>query len=308
MSRNKKNKFYKWIVFILIIVVVGAGIWFGFSNLREGSYMDNLLEIGGNSNIELLKQLNDNWILPEDYTLEIKEVNGITMEWVQKKGTKPDKAILQLHGGAYTRSLKDNGITYRRAAVQYAKLSGAGVLTVDYRVAPKHPYPAALEDAVQAYKWLLEQGYPPENIIIAGDSAGGGLALATTLYIRDNDMPMPAALITMSAWTNLNYRRRTPAYVGNNSADNPYISPVYGEYSGFPPMLMQVGGDEMLLNDTIKVAQKAKEAGVVVQQTTYPEMFHVFQMLFPELSDANMAWGEVESFIKDIFEEKQEVK
>jgi len=155
--------------------------------------------------------LNDNWTLPEDYSLEIIEVDGITMEWVQVKGTKPDRAILQLHDGAYSRSLEDNGTTYRRAAVQYAKLSGAGVLTVDYRVAPKHPFPAALEDAVLAYKWLLEQGYLPEHIIIAGDSAGGGLTLATALYIRDNDMPMPAALITMSAWTNLNYKRKTPA-------------------------------------------------------------------------------------------------
>ncbi|HHW47480.1 MAG TPA: alpha/beta hydrolase [Clostridiaceae bacterium] len=223
---------------------------------------------------------------------------------MQTKDTKPDKAILQLHGGAYTRSLKDNGITYRRAALQYARISGAGVLTVDYRVAPEHPYPAALEDAVLAYKWLLEQGYPSERIIIAGDSAGGGLALATALYIRDHDMLMPAALITMSAWTNLNYKRWTSPYIGNDRADNPYISPVYGEFDGFPPMLMQVGGDEMLLNDTIEVAQKAKEAGVSVRQTTYPGMFHVFQMLFPEIPEANEAWDEIEEFIKEICSEK----
>ncbi|HHX74618.1 MAG TPA: alpha/beta hydrolase [Firmicutes bacterium] len=223
---------------------------------------------------------------------------------MQAKGIKPDKAILQLHGGAYTRSLEDNGMTYRRAAVQYARLSGAGVLTVDYRVAPEHPYPAALEDAVLAYTWLLEQGYLPECIIITGDSAGGGLALATALYARDHGIPLPAALITMSAWTNLNYRRRTPAYAGKNRADNPYISPVYGAYHDFPPMLMQAGGDELLLNDTIKVAQKAKKAGVAVQQTTYPGMFHVFQMLFPELSDASTAWNEIEAFIKDVYAEK----
>jgi len=106
----------------------------------------------------------------------------------------------------------------------------------------------------------------------------------------------------MSAWTNLNYRRITPAYVGKERSDNPYISPVYGEYHDFPPMLMQVGGDEFLLNDTVKVAQKAREANVSVQQTTYPGMFHVFQMLFPKLSDANAAWEEVEEFIKGIFE------
>lgn len=262
-----------------------------------------LQAIGENRNVELLQELNHNWTLPSDYSLEIVEVNGITMEWVQAVDTKPGKVILQLHGGAYTRSLKDNGTTYRRAAVKYAEISGAAVLTVDYRVAPQNPYPAALEDAVLAYQWLLDQGYRPENIIFAGDSAGGGLVLATALYLRDNQMPMPAALITMSAWTNLNYKRMIPSYVGNDRADNPYISPIYGEYHGFPPMLMQVGGAEVLLNDTIETAQNAVKAGVSVQQTTYPGMFHVFQMLFPELPDANAAWNEVEVFINEIFGE-----
>ena len=302
---NKSRK--RWTVFMLITLLLAGVTWYVLRNFRSGAYIQNILAIGANSNIELLNQLNRNWRLPEDYILEIKEVDGIMMEWVQKKETKPEKVILQLHGGAYSRSLKDNGITYRRAAVQYAKLSGAGVLTVDYRVAPEYPYPAALEDAVLAYKWLLEEGYLAEDIIIASDSAGGGLALATALYIRDNTMPMPAAIITMSAWTDLNYRLWTPAYVGDERADNPYISPIYGGYNGFPPMLMQVGGDEILLNDTIKVAQKAKEAGVPVQQTTYPGMFHVFQMLFPELHDANRAWDEVEAFIKNIYAEKVEV-
>ncbi|NLN05301.1 MAG: alpha/beta hydrolase fold domain-containing protein [Clostridiaceae bacterium] len=254
-----------------------------------------------NKNIEMLNELNKNFKMPEDYTLEIFEVDGIAMEWVVKKDANPDKAILQLHGGAYTRSLKDNGMTYRRAAVQYARISGAAVLTVDYRVAPKDPYPAALEDALLAYNWLLDNGFTAENIIIVGDSAGGGLALAIVLFLRDNNMPMPAGLITMSAWTNLNYKRRKPAYVGNERADNPYISPVYGEYHDFPPMLMQAGGDEIILNDTLKVAAKAKDAGVLVTQTTYPGMFHVFQMLFPELEDANKAWEEVEEFITNIF-------
>ncbi len=165
-------------------------------------------------------------------------------------------------------------------------------------MAPEHPYPAALEDAVLAYTWLLGQGYLPEQVIIAGDSAGGGLTLATAFYLRDHDMPLPAALITMSAWTNLNYRSWAPEYVGTASADNPYISPIYGDYHGLPPLLMQVGGGEQLLNDTIAVVQKAKAAGVDVQQTTYPGMFHVFQILFPELPEANAAWAEVEAFIK----------
>lgn len=297
----KSKKYVKWIVLALIVAVVALGVWYFVGRLGSGDYMQMMLTIGGNKNVELLKKLNDNWKLPEEYALEVVEVDGIIMEWVQKKDIDPDKVILQLHGGAYIRSLEDNGTTYRRAAVQYAKLSGAGVLTVDYRVAPEYPYPAALEDAILAYKWLLEQGFLPEDIIVAGDSAGGGLALAAALYIRDHDMPMPAAIITMSAWTNLNYKRKTPAYVGKNRADDPYISPIYGEYYDFPPMLMQVGGDEFLLDDTVKIAEKAKASGVSVQQTTYPGMFHVFQMLFPELPDANVAWDEVERFIKDIF-------
>lgn len=305
MSKHGKRKAYKWIVLVLVVAAIAGGFWHLLKNIKNKNFARNLV-IGGNDNIELLNQLDRNWILPADCSLESKDVDGITMEWVQRKGSNPQKVILQLHGGAYTRSLKENGTTYRRAAVQYAKLSGAGVLTVDYRVAPEHPFPAALEDAVFAYQWLLAQGYLPEDIIIAGDSAGGGLALATALYLRDNNKPLPAALITMSAWTDLNYRRWTPAYVGNNRADIPYISPIYGEYEGFPPMLMQVGGDEMLLNDTVKVAQKAKEAGVSVQQTTYPGMFHVFQMLFPELPEANDAWEEVETFIEDIYTKSED--
>lgn len=291
----------KWLLAIIITGTVAAGIWSQVPQEEKQSLPRKLTNIGENDNVALLKQLNAEWTLPDDYTLDVMEVDGITMEWVQAKDAKPNKAVLQLHGGAYNRSLEVNGTTYRRAAVQYAKISGAGVLTVDYRVAPEHPYPAALEDALLAYNWLLDQGYRPEDIIVAGDSAGGGLTLATALYLRDHDMPLPAALITMSAWTNLDYKRRVPAYAGDDRADNPYISPVYGEYDGFPPMLMQVGGDEALLNDTLKVAEKAEKAGVSVKQTTYDGMFHVFQMLFPELDEANEAWEEVESFIDEIF-------
>jgi acetyl esterase/lipase len=289
---------------VVILAAMAAIVWhFNSRSTENENGLAGGLDIGGNRHVETLKRLNESWELPDDYVLETFEVDGIAMEWVRKKDAEPDRAILQLHGGAYTRSLKDNGTTYRRAAVQYAELSGAGVLTVDYRVAPEHPYPAALEDALLAYDWLLERGYTAKQIIIAGDSAGGGLTLATALYLRDHDMPMPAALITMSAWTNLNYKRMAPAYVGDHRADDPYISPVYGEYDGFPPMLMQVGGDERLLNDTLRVADKAKAAGVPVQQTTYDGMFHVFQMLFPELPDANEAWNEVEAFLQSIYSE-----
>jgi acetyl esterase/lipase len=291
----------KWLLALIMTGAIGVGIWSQVPKEEKRSLPRNIANIGQNENVGLLRQLNAEWTMPDGYTLEEIEVDGIAMEWVQAKGEKPDKAVLQLHGGAYNRSLAVNGTTYRRAAVKYAEISGAGVLTVDYRVAPEHPYPAALEDALLAYNWLLDQGYEPEDIIVAGDSAGGGLTLATALYLRDHDMPLPAALITMSAWTDLDYRRWVPPYVGDDRADNPYISPVYGEYDGFPPMLMQVGGDEALLNDTLKVAKKAEKAGVDVTQTTYDGMFHVFQMLFPELEEANEAWEEAGAFIESIF-------
>ncbi|HQD71174.1 MAG: alpha/beta hydrolase [Limnochordia bacterium] len=300
----QRSKCFKgWIAVVCLagamIVVLSLNPMFRGS--AAGELLQILLGMGSNDNLELLNQLNASWSLPEEYSLEVITVDGIVMEWLRPNNYQPDRAVLQLHGGAYMRSLEDNGATYRRAALQYAKLSGGAVLTVDYRVAPEHPYPAALEDAVAAYNWLLDQGILPEQIIIAGDSAGGGLTLATALYLRDNRQPLPKALITMSAWTNLDYRLWTPAYVGNARADDPYISPIYGEYYGFPPMLMQVGGDERLLNDTVAVAQKAREAGVDVRQTTYPGMFHVFQMLFPELPEANAAWVEVAEFINEIW-------
>jgi monoterpene epsilon-lactone hydrolase len=177
----------KWIAIAAVLSMFASSSALAADNLALGNLLRNLLEIGGNGHVATLQQLNDAWVLPEDIALDIRQIDGVagnlTIEWVQAKDAQPDKAILQLHGGAYTRSLKDNGVTYRRAAVQYAKISGAGVLTVDYRVAPEHPYPAALEDAVAAYNWLLSEGYPAERIIIAGDSAGGGLALATALYL-----------------------------------------------------------------------------------------------------------------------------
>lgn len=295
MGKRRKPGFFAW---ILVLTLIMGGALMGWGQTASGQMG---LVVGGNENVQLLQALNASWQLPEDYSLEILEVDGRVMELVQRKGSDAERAVLQLHGGAYIRSLKENGPTYRRAAVQYAELSGGVVLTPDYRTAPEHPYPAALEDALLAYNWLLDQGFPAENVIIAGDSAGGGLALALVLYLRDHELPLPAGIITMSPWTNLNYRRWKPPYVGDSPADHPYISPLYGAYHSFPPLLMQVGGAELLLGDTLEVAQRAVEARVTVQQTTYPDMFHVFQMLFPQLEEANRAWDEVGEFIAKVY-------
>lgn len=264
------------------------------------------------------------WQCPEHLELIPIHMEQFDMELLRKKGgeTVSDSIILQLHGGGYYGKLHN---TYRNMAGLYNELGdGADVLSIDYRVAPEHPFPAALEDAVNAYQWILENGYRSGRIIVAGDSAGGGLALALCLYLRDNHMPLPSGIITMSAWTDLtksgeSYEEKfdvDPIFGGSRDTlvyregyyrddipENPYISPVMGDYTGFPPMLMQVGEYEMLLSDTLTVARKAKEVGVPVKEHVYKGMFHVFQMgllLYPE---AKEAWVEVGHFLRRIRKE-----
>lgn len=303
VTRTRPSWISPAVVSIIILLIAGGLFLIRIVNgTDKGSFLRNNFNFSNNSNITTLNKLNDEWKFPDGYTMENIKINGMDANWIYIDSASKDKVILQLHGGAYIHSLKDNGIQYQRSAVKYSEISGARVLTIDYRVAPENAYPAALDDAVSAYKWLLNKGYKANNIIIVGDSAGGGLTLATTMYLRDNKIELPAALITMSAWTNLNYPTKKLAYVGKNSAKDPYISPIYGEYDQFPPMLMQVGEAEKLLKDTTKVAKKAEDAKVKVTLTTYDDMFHVFQLLYPVLPEADAAWDEVEQFIHAIYD------
>ncbi len=227
------------------------------------------------------------------------------------------RVILQLHGGGYIGAMRNK---YRSFAGLYNELGrGINVFTPDYRVAPEHPYPAALEDAFSAYQWLLDAGCQPSRIVIAGDSAGGGLALALCLYLKDHGIELPEGLILMSPWTDLtaggesyetNYtldplfgNTRDSMiynldYIGDEDPSNPYISPLFGSFEGFPPMLIQVGSIEMLLSDSTSLAQKAKEAGVKVRLSIYEEMFHVFQMGELMLPESKTAWEEVGKFLR----------
>ena len=239
------------------------------------------------------------------------------MELLQSKEGDIPGIILQLHGGGYYGKLHN---TYRDMAAMYHEVSGGySVLSVDYRVAPEHPYPAALEDALCAYHWILEQKYPVEKLFVVGDSAGGGLALALVMFLRDHKLPLPGGIVTMSPWTDLtgngaSYRDNfeidpifgkstdsliyKEGYYREQDPTTPYISPAYGSFEGFPPMLMQVGEYEMLLSDTLTVTEKAKAAGISVEEHIYKGMFHVFQMglsLYPESQEA---WTEVGRFIR----------
>ena len=256
------------------------------------------------------------WKVPEGYTLEVIQGKNCKLELLQSEERAGKFVLLQLHGGGYVGAMRN---VYRKFAVRYNELGhGMDVLTVDYRVAPEHPFPAALEDSIYAYNWLINRGWHADEIILAGDSAGGGLAMSLCHYLKNQNRELPAGLIAMSPWTDMtksgesyetNYHRdpnfgnsantllNNKEYIGGNDPENPYLSPMFGDFSGFPPMLIQVGSYEMLLSDSETVAAKAKKAGVKVRLSVYEGMFHVFQMALHGLPESKRAWKEVGHFL-----------
>ena len=269
---------------------------------------------------ELRKNIGTNeppWRCPELFVMETIEREHYQMELLSlKEGAREDKVILQLHGGGYVGGMRN---AYRMFAGLYNEVShGMSVLTPDYRVAPEDPYPAALLDAYDAYEWLLEQGWFSEQIILAGDSAGGGLALALCHYLKDKGRQLPCGIVAMSPWTDLtasgesyetNYEKDplfgktrdsliyNKDYIGEHDPMNAYISPLFGDFRGFPPMLLQVGSYEMLLSDSVNVAAKAREQGVKVRLSVYEGMFHVFQMAAKLMPESKRAWIEIGRFM-----------
>lgn len=268
------------------------------------------------------QRIPSTWQPPESFSYEKVDLDGPIIGCLIPKEKKTETVMLHLHGGAYALALVD---PYREGSVQYSQIAGgATVINVDYRTAPTNTYPAALEDGVKAYKWALEQGYKNENIIFIGDSAGGNLVLAVTLYLRDHHMPLPKAVIAISPWANLEFDSpsrdrnidkdvvignnaskileevKVPSYVGKDDIKNPYISPVNGDYTGFPPLLIQNGSHEILLDDGVTVYNKAKQAGVQVKQTIYEGMSHDFQLLLPTLEESAEAWKEMAEFISSL--------
>ena len=191
------------------------------------------------------------------------------------------------------------------------------VLCFDYRLAPEHPYPAAAEDAMKAWNYLMLLGYGARDVIITGDSAGGNLALSLVLKIKEQERLLPRGIVLMSPWTDLTGEgktfqtkaeldpvldkeyidRMTRAYAPDRDLTDPYISPLFGDFRGFPPMLIQVGSIEMLLSDSVSVAAKAREQGVKVRLSVYEGMFHVFQMAYLNIPESKKAWAEAGKFI-----------
>lgn len=245
--------------------------------------------------------------------------DGLSAEWIYPAGgpeqpAAADRAIFYTHGGGY---VSGNCVDHRMHVARFVQASGVGALLYDYRLAPEHPFPAAMEDTLTAYRWLLGQGIPPARIVIVGESAGGGLCLASLLAIRDERLPLPAAGVALSPWTDLactgdSYRTNAMRdistlgswdvwggyYVGPNDPRNPWISPLYGDLHGLPPILIQVGDHEILLDDSVRFAAKAKAAGVDVCLHVWEGMVHCFPLLAPMFPEATRAWEETMAYIQ----------
>lgn len=224
--------------------------------------------------------------------------------------------ILYLHGGGYV--FCSAGTTHRDLMGRLARTAGATVVGVDYRLAPEHQFPAAVNDAVAAYQELLSRGFSPKSIAIAGDSAGGGLTFASLLKLRDLGLPLPAAAVGISPWTDLAVTGSSCAsnlkrdmlipgdrlqegvswYLGDGDPRDPYASPLYGDHAGLPPSLIMVGGDEVLLDDSVRLADRMMQAGVEVQLEVWPGMQHVWPVFAPFLPEGAEAIVRIGGFLR----------
>jgi epsilon-lactone hydrolase len=243
---------------------------------------------------------------PPGTTVEPADAGGVRAEWVVAAGVLPGRIVLYLHGGAYQIG---SPATLRHMIALISAAAQAQVLSIDYRLAPEYPFPAALDDAVTAYRFLLRGGADPAFVAIAGDSAGGGLALATLVALRDAGDPLPAAAVAISPWTDLaltGYSLRTRAdvdvmvkpsgmtetaatYLAGADPRHPYASPLYADLRGLPSILIHVGDAEVILDDSTRFAAKARAEGVDVSLEVWPEMphvWHAFAGLLPESDQA----------------------
>jgi len=267
-----------------------------------------------------MEKMARNAKLPKNSQIEKITINGMAAEWIYTDTASEERTILYLHGGGYNLCSVN---THREFAAHIANKSGTKVLLIDYRLAPEHPFPAALEDAVSAYYWLLDTGLTGKNIAIAGDSAGGGLALATAISIRDAGDSLPSSIACIAPWIDLRMTGdsiktkseidpliKTESakvwagnYIGNNDPRNPFISPLYAGIAGLPPLLIHIGTDDMLLDDSKRIAKKAEDAGVKVTLKIYENLWHVFHLNVRAMPEAKAAVAEFSSFIAQHFEE-----
>jgi len=262
----------------------------------------------------LLKELVSAQPLPPDVTVTAAALGGVPTAEITIDGIESRHVVLYFHSGVYVL-----GDAFQAAglASQVGRVTRAKVISVDYRLAPEHPYPAAVDDALAAYEALLQDGTAPSDIVFAGESAGGGLAVATLVNARDHGLPLPAAAFAMSPYADLtlagttmqtkgdvdvlmsreNLQSRIPDYTSGEDAALGLISPIFADLSGLPPLIIQAGTHEVLLDDAVRLARQAATADVEVTLDLTPKAMHVFQTFYPILDEAAAALDRAGQFL-----------
>jgi epsilon-lactone hydrolase len=279
------------------------------------SSLPNMEDLSIEETRALYNQLGQKFPLPDGVLIKPAETDQISAEWVRASNTSEGKVILYLHGGGY---IIGSPVSHRHQVSAICLSAFARALVLNYRLAPENPHPAAVEDAVTAYGWLLEQGIDPKQIVIAGDSAGGGLTIATLISLRDKGVALPAAAVCISPWVDLtnsagSYKSKAEAdpllrqesidfmaqaYLQGQDPKTPLASPLFADLQGLPPLLIQVGTEELLLDDANNLERRAKEAGVEVTLEVWEEMIHVWHYFYPMLEEGRKAIARVGAFIK----------
>ena len=250
----------------------------------------------------------------EGTTATAVSANGVEAFLQQRENGSDDPLLVYFHGGGYGIA---SALAYRAYCSHLVRRAGVRVLNVDYRLAPEDPFPAAVEDALKAYQWVLSQGTPPSRVVIGGDSAGAGLAVAGLVVMRDRSLPLPAGGVCLSPWVDLTNTATTYAtraetdtmlslasaraaaalYLQNHDARDPLASPVFADLTGLPPLLILVGEGEVLLDDAHELAKTATRAGVHAELFVYPDMPHVWMLDYPAYPEAAMAFDQIAAFV-----------
>lgn len=253
--------------------------------------------------------------MPSEVLLDDFDAEGVACRWVVMPEADVDKVVLLFHGGGFSAGSIDS---HQRLAADISAVCGMRVLVPDYRLAPEHPYPAGLDDCVTVYRWLLDNGFKPGHIVIAGDSAGGGLTVSTALRLKEEGLDQPACLVAMSPWVNLacdgetmetkakedpignaeTLLRAANDYLQEQDVRDPLVSPIYGDLRGLPPLLIQVGTREVLLDDSRKLAVRARADDVQVTLEEWPGMIHDWQMMTDWLTDGRRALAGIGTFVR----------
>jgi acetyl esterase/lipase len=253
--------------------------------------------------------------LAEDVRCQPVDAGGVPGEWITAPEAVEERVIYYLHGGGY---MMGSINTHREMISRLSRAAGARALAIDYRLAPENPFPAAVEDSTAAYRWLLSTGVDPARLVIAGESAGGGLTVATLVALRDAGDPLPTAAVCLSPWVDLecigesmttkaeidpmtqreDILELAKAYLGDAQPRTPLAAPLYADLTGLPPLLIQVGTAEVLLDDATRLAERAKSAGVDVALELWDDMFHMWHFFAAMLPEGQQAIDRIGEFIR----------